>query len=219
MSKDAAYYRRFYEEQSEFRRRLTIPMLQVLAEFASTGQILDVGCGLGFFLDVASRHGGYRCVGIDMSTAATDFARCTLGLDVRTGDFSKERFAEVFDAITMNHVLEHISAPVPFLERARTVLAPGGIVVSSSPNFAGWLARALGARWYGLQPSQHVWQFTPASYATLFRRAGFSVLAVRTGSLYYPWGPGWKAPAVWGVARAAAILGHGDNMFLVARRP
>lgn len=219
-AEDEAYFRRFLDEQREFRRRLAMPMLRLLERFKPSGRVLDVGCGLGFFLECAAAK-GYGCVGIDTSPAATELARRTLGLDVRTGAFGHTALGadDVFDAITMNHVLEHVSEPMPFLRSAWSALRPGGIVISGSPNFAGLVPVLLRERWYGLQPSQHVWQFTRASYVTLFRVAGFAVEEVRIDSLFYARGPGYKGFLTWALARIGEAVGRGDNLLLVGRRP
>lgn len=215
---DDAYYRRFYTEEAALRYRFAADILAALREFKRSGRILDVGCGMGFFVDYAARA-GYRCEGIDTSSAATRFARDELNLDVVTADFMDAAFAPRagFDAVTLNHVLEHVSKPVAFLRKARRALKPGGVVVSSVPNFGGLLPRMLKGAWYGLQPSQHVWQFTPASLAGVFERAGFVVERLAVGSMHYTPAPDWKATVIFCVAKVSAALGLGDNLMLVAR--
>lgn len=215
---DDAYYKRFYTDQKELRYRFAAQTLGIIREFKDAGRILDIGCGMGFFVDYAARH-GYQCSGIDTSTAATRFAREELNLDVLTADFMHGPFGTpgAFDVVTMNHVLEHVSSPLPFLQKVRRVLKRGGIVVSSSPNFAGLLPRLLKQRWYGLQPSQHVWHFSPKSYAALFEKAGFMVERMGIGSMHYAAGPGWRATLILGLAKVSKALGQGDNLFLVGR--
>lgn len=196
-AEDEAYYRRFYTEQRELRYVFTARMLRVKREFKAAGRILDIGCGLGFFPDYARRH-GYECVGIDTSPAATRFARQHLLLDVIAVAFMDARFgsSETFDVVTANHVLEHFSEPVPFLEKA---------------------GRLLGRRWYGLQPSQRVWQFTLASYRALFQMAGLRVERTRIGSMHYAPGPNWKGTVIFCMAKLATAIGQGDNFVVVAR--
>ena len=217
-AEEDAHYRRFYVEQRELRYGFAAQMLRLVQEFQPAGRLLDIGCGLGFFLEYAGRR-GYRCVGIDTSAAATRFAREELHLNAVAADFMDVRFSpsEAFDVVTANHVLEHISQPVSFLVKARRLLRPGGILVSASPNFGGLVPRLLGHRWYGLQPSQHVWQFSPGSYATLFRTAGFTVERTEVTSMHYAFGSGWKGDVCCCLARLATVLGQGDNMILVAR--
>lgn len=219
ISDNEAYYRRFYVEQAEFRYALAEKTLEVVREFADSGKMLDVGCGMGFFVHRAVQE-GYHCVGIDTSPAATRFARERLNLGVTTGDLLDDSFEvdECFDVVTMNHVLEHVSRPMPFLGKVWGALKAGGIVISASPNFSGLVPRVLGARWYGLQPSQHVWQFGRESYAAIFEKVGFRLEALRLGSLHYADGSGWKAKSIFWLARLSDMLGQGDNLTLVARK-
>ena len=50
------------------------------------GTLLDVGCGLGFFVKRVSGIASSQAVGYEMSSQAVDFARTTLGLpNVRCG--------------------------------------------------------------------------------------------------------------------------------------
>jgi len=217
-AEDYDHYKRFYTEQGELRYDFAARMLHVVRAFKAAGRILDIGCGLGFFLDYARTH-GYQCVGIDTSVAAARFAREQLRLNVIASDFMDAQFSasEAFDVVTANHVLEHISLPIPFLDKARRLLKPGGILVSASPNFGGLLPRLLGRRWYGLQPAQHVWQFTPDSYRALFQKAGFRVEQTRIESMHYAPGPDWKGNVIFCLAKLATGIGHGDNLVIVAR--
>lgn len=217
-AEDFHHYQRFYTEQCELRYGFAARMLHVVRAFKAAGRILDIGCGLGFFLDYARRH-GYQCVGIDTSAAATRFAREQLRLNVIASDFMHAQFSapDTFDVITANHVLEHISLPIPFLEKARRLLEPGGILISASPNFGGLLPRLLGRRWYGLQPAQHVWQFTPGSYRALFRKAGFRVERTQIDSMHYAPASDWKGNVIFCLAKLATGIGQGDNLVIVAR--
>lgn len=216
-SDNGAFYERIYREQREFRYALAGAMLEAVLAFGAPGRLLDIGCGMGFFLDLATRR-GYACLGIDRSPAATRFARERFKLDVWTGDFIQADVGvETFDVVTMNHVLEHVTTPIAFLEKVRKALKPGGTVISSSPNFGGALPRILGGRWNGLQPTEHVWHFTPITYGAAFTRAGFAVAQVQVGSLRYAPGPGWKTTLVFWLARLSTAVGRGDNLVLVGR--
>ena len=88
----------------------------------------------------------------------------------------------------------------------------------SLPNFASPIARAAGARWDGLVPSQHIWHFTPLALTRLVTATGFTGVRWRTRMLsFVPRGrAGW---AKWLVRRVLETIGRADNLLLVARRP
>src|SRR5262249_44992987 len=86
--------------------------LRVLEREAQPGRLLEVGCAGGYFLQ-AARDRGWQPVGIEISEVAADYARQTLGLDVRTGTLETVSLEpESFDAVFLGDVLEHVPDPV-----------------------------------------------------------------------------------------------------------
>ena len=75
------------------------------------GRVLDVGCGRGFLLD-AFRRRGWTVEGTEMSEASSAHAREVLGIPVHVGSLESLALpAESFDAVTLWHVLEHVTDP------------------------------------------------------------------------------------------------------------
>ncbi len=104
--------------------------------------VLDVGCGMGRFAEVATRWGA-RVVGIDLSLAA-EVAACNLAdrpATIFQADVFKLPFApESFDYIYSLGVLHH----TPNCERAFKVLPP---LLKPGGRIAIWLYSAY-TRWY-----------------------------------------------------------------------
>jgi SAM-dependent methyltransferase len=89
-------------------------------------RVLEVGCGGG---DVALQLGkiGHRVVGIDTSKEAVQRARA-LGVDVREADlFTFD--ASPFDVVLFTRSLHHVRRLPAAMERAKALLAPGGLLV------------------------------------------------------------------------------------------
>lgn len=86
-----------------------------------------------------------------------------------------------FDAIIMSQVLEHSRDPIGWLRRARTLLAPGGVLTIGVPNFGG-VYRVLGRRDPFLIPPQHLHYFTPRSLRHALESTGFRVERMRSRS-------------------------------------
>ncbi len=152
--------------------------------------ILDIGCGCGFFL-AAARARGWKTAGIDISQPAIDYANTVLGLSVKHADSSDAGFADnAFDVVTMWDVIEHLEDPVAVLAQARRVLKPGGIIVIETPN-AESLFHGLAGLSYRLSlrtfrylisriyiPS-HVYYFSRATLGDMLRRCGLEPEAIR----------------------------------------
>lgn len=175
-------------QNARIREVLTTSIAPLLPPRA---RVLDVGCGNGEFL-VAARERGHDVFGLDFSQAAADACQ-KRGVPAAAGNLLSHDFGAraPFDLVTMWDVLEHLPRPLDFLQRARSLLAPGGWLVLKVPCFARrgrWLAahvpRTAGAL---LGSPSHVQFFHPAGLTRLLRRAGFeSIYAERLAPMHGP---------------------------------
>jgi SAM-dependent methyltransferase len=95
--------------------------------------VLDIGSGMGTFLLAAKPH--YReAVGLDVSAPMAAFVERQLGIKVFLEQFENFNYNKKFSLIHMSHVIEHIPNPKEWLDKARQVLEPGGILVVNVPN-------------------------------------------------------------------------------------
>jgi SAM-dependent methyltransferase len=143
------------------------------------GRLLDVGCGGGKWL-TKMRDLGWEVRGVDFDAEAVK-AAARRGLRVDHGSLEAVGYpGGSFDAITLNHVIEHLPDPVSTLEECRRLLKPGGHLVVVTPNSASlghWLFKGA---WRGLEPPRHLRLFCPSSMRVALKRAGFSHFEVRT---------------------------------------
>ena len=141
------------------------------------GCVLDVGCGRGFLLD-AFRRRGWTVEGTEMSEASSAHAREVLGIPVRLGPLESLALPdETYDAVTLWHVLEHVTTPVSMLAEIRRILKPGGVLLVSVPNFGSPEARATGPGWFHLDVPRHLIHFTPATLGAVLDQAGLEPFA------------------------------------------
>lgn len=153
--------------------------IRLFRRYCQKGRVLDVGCSTGAFLfQLQNRFSGqYGVLGTDVAGPALDYAE-SKGIPVRRGNFLEEKFENDFNAVTFWAVVEHLVHPRPFLEKADTVLKPGGFCFVLAPNFRSLATRLLGARYRYILP-QHVNYFTVETLAALCSRE-FEVIEVRT---------------------------------------
>ena len=147
-----------------------------------TGHLLDVGCGKGRFL-AAARNAGWHGVGIEFSDASATFAKEMYGIDVIVGDFASVSLSQQFDVVTLWHVLEHLADPIAALQRAASILRPGGRLVVSVPNNRSLQAKLGGDEWFHLDLPRHAFHFTPRSLEVMVNRAGLDVARI---GYFYP---------------------------------
>jgi 2-polyprenyl-3-methyl-5-hydroxy-6-metoxy-1,4-benzoquinol methylase len=143
---------RFEREVKLFRRH------------CESGAVLDVGCGSGAFLYQLKQRfpGAYEILGTDVSGAPLDYAE-SKGVPVVRGDFLAHDFgAKKFDVVTFWAVLEHLLEPKRFLEKAASIVKPGGFCFVLVPNMRSFAVRAIGKRYRYIYP-QHLNYFTAST--------------------------------------------------------
>jgi 2-polyprenyl-3-methyl-5-hydroxy-6-metoxy-1,4-benzoquinol methylase len=139
-------------------------------------RILDVGCGNGEFVSRMRRF-GWDGDGIDIDASAVEIGRIA-GLKLKTAtlaDLVRETPAARFDAIALDHVLEHLYDPVESLRDARKLLNPGGFLWIATPNLSALGHRAFRRAWMPLDPPRHLVLFSPGALRTALASAGFAV--------------------------------------------
>lgn len=141
-------------------------------------RILDVGCSVGHFLQVA-REQGWETMGLELNKKAIAYARDTLKLDVRCQLLEEANFPDAsFDAVTLWGVIEHLKRPIETLKEIARVLKPGGILLTFSPNADSLVCRVLRDKAATFDGRNHPSYFTPASIRLAVERAGLKNLFI-----------------------------------------
>jgi SAM-dependent methyltransferase len=135
-------------------------------------RLLDVGCGNGRFM-MQMRALGWEVCGVETDPESAAQA-AEAGLDVRVGPVEAAAFGDAeFDAVTLNHVIEHVHDPVGALRVCHRISKPGGTIAISTPNLNSIGHSLFGANWLALDPPRHLVLFTPASLRKALQIAGF----------------------------------------------
>ena len=168
---------------------MRIPLVRDLAgrsvrflKAAERGELIDVGCGTGAYLD-RMRGLGWKVLGIEPGDDAVQAARQVYGLPVIKATMESAHVKPgSADAITLHHVIEHVPAPFETLTACAEALRPGGTLVLITPN-PGSLAHGLfRSRWRGIEPPRHFQLFPLNTLARCVERAGLEVTKAWTTS-------------------------------------
>lgn len=142
------------------------------------GKLLDYGCGSGAYLQYM-RELGWDVVGIDLSPHAVE-ATNRRGIKAYQGLLPHPAIPPgSVDVVNFGAVLEHVHDPHQLIEAAKETVRPGGLVVFSVPNFAGWGARVFGPTWWPLELPRHLLHFTPETLMRLANGHGLEILELR----------------------------------------
>ena len=132
-------------------------------------RIVEIACGQGDFLALACAD-DCEGVGFDPSFRGEPAAP---GLEIRAEYFGVSPFGGRVDLLACRHALEHIDAPVPFLEQVKAAVPVGSdpVVFFEVPNSL-WSLRDGGV-WDFIY--EHVSYFNARSMTACFERAGYAV--------------------------------------------
>jgi SAM-dependent methyltransferase len=170
-------------------------------ELKPGARVLDVGCGAGGFLHHA-KAAGFAVSGLDFNAERVAALRGR-GFDVFSGalpEFARGAAPAAFDAITLFELIEHLDDPASWLDAAKTLLKPGGLLIIGTPNRERTFDPFTGP---GLEeidnPPHHLTRWNAASLTGLLKRSGFEAIECR--ALGYP------LPLVQLLLRTALSLG------------
>jgi len=155
-------------------------ILKIVRKFKKNGQLLDVGCGYGFFMEVA-RKNGWNVFGVEISPLASEFARRNFGLDVFTGQLAEANLGEnYFDLISLQHTLEHLPEPLKDLSTIKSKLRDDGLLVVIVPNALSLIARCVKINWLCLAEKTHLFHYSKSTLKRLLEKSGFCIVIVKT---------------------------------------
>ena len=146
---------------------------------------LDVGCGAGLLAEPLARLGA-AVTGLDAAPEVIEIARAHaaamgLAIDYRAGDILE--LEGRFDLITCMEVVEHVADPAAFVAALAKRLAPGGLLVLSTPNATAWsrlMMITLGEGLGRIPKGTHDFDkfITPERMKTLLADAGLNCIDV-----------------------------------------
>lgn len=143
------------------------------------GQVVDIGAGSGAF-SLRLQDAGYKVVSADIDTSALPEGIPAVELDASTS-LASVLGEDQFEAAIALEIIEHVDAPLSFIEQTWRVLKPRGILLLSTPNILHPYSRfkfLLTGRYWGFNPISY---YSPGHVTPLPRwllelhldRAGF----------------------------------------------
>jgi 2-polyprenyl-6-hydroxyphenyl methylase/3-demethylubiquinone-9 3-methyltransferase len=145
--------------------------------------VLDVGCGAGLLVEPLARLGA-KVTGLDaapenIGAARTHAAAMGLEIEYIAGGI-EDLPGRRFDLVTSMEVIEHVSNPAAFVAGLAEALAPGGLMILSTPNRTALSRLAmitLGEGSGAIPKGTHDWsQFlTPDELTALLEGVGLRV--------------------------------------------
>jgi SAM-dependent methyltransferase len=215
------YFDREYFTLHDGKRRYLDYLIDLLRRNGvSGGRILDVGSGLGFFLQALSQS-GFEPFGLEKSPLAADRASDGCGVSIFVSDAEDSfPFPDAnFSAVTLFDVIEHFHCVPEVLNECRRVLEPGGKLFVVTLNARSLARPLLGKRWSFFLDPTHVTLFSKSSLRHTIADAGFQLQRLTTMSNFYLIGEGNpRLKFLRRIGRVITTPWLGDSLLAVAER-
>ena len=156
-------------------RALARSLLRVLPLNA---HILEIGSNFGGMLMAMPKT--YQLEGVELSATAAAAAAREPRLTIYNGffeDIASKLPQSTYNCVIALAVIEHIRNPIDFLSRIASLLAPGGVAVIMTGDYASWNACHLGASWNLYHSDGHLHFFSDKSLSAACSLVGLSVYA------------------------------------------
>lgn len=169
------HYGSYSYESAGYLSPLTIKsynsLLDEFEPYRKTNNILDVGCGRGWFLAQALKR-GWKVYGTEYSKTAVRICQET-GINIKEGVLDATNFdTEMFDVITSFEVIEHINNPNEELKEIYKLLRTGGLFYCTTPNFNCLMRYYLKADYNVIGYPEHLSYYTKSTLNKVTKRNG-----------------------------------------------
>lgn len=147
------------------------------------GNILDIGCSCGAFLEIARRY-GWDARGIELNRQALDISR-KKNLQVYEKMLRKISFEDsTFNIVTLWGVIEHFADPLSELKEIYRILKIGGYIFITTADVNALIARIMGKN-SPCYLGQHLYYFSKKTLGQMLKKAGFEVLKIKAHSQFF----------------------------------
>ncbi len=174
--KTYAYENNYY---SPITKQRYIELLNSFEPYRKTNRILDVGCGNGFFLEVA-REKGWEVFGTEYSEKAIELLK-DKNITSFKGELNPNDFDNAyFDIVTSFEVIEHINNPHEEIVKFNYLLRKGGVLYITTPNFNSISRNLLKEKWNIINFPEHLTYYTVKTLSNLLNKNDFKKIFIKT---------------------------------------
>jgi len=165
------------ENEKDFYREMYELGLNTIEKFKKGGNILEIGCSTGFFLDIVKER-NWITYGIEYSKINSEICR-KKGHKVYTNSLEDLRFDIKFDVIVFWDCFEHIPDGEKYLELVKKNLRENGLVFMMIPN-SDSLATKIMREKCRMFDLEHVNLFNPKTIKMLVEKCGFEIVEMKS---------------------------------------
>ncbi|HET8964440.1 MAG TPA: class I SAM-dependent methyltransferase [Chitinophagales bacterium] len=159
------------------RKYTVLKKLQLISKFYKTGNLLDIGCGTGEFLNIC-KAAKWNVLGIEPDKETRDKTAVKYNLNVQAEEYLTAIPDSSFEIITMWHVLEHVPFLNKRIEELKRLVKPDGVIIIAVPNCSSLDAKIYKEYWAAYDLPRHLYHFTPDDIQRIFKKHGLRLINV-----------------------------------------
>lgn len=152
----------------------------ILNGYIQKGNVLDVGSGEGIFGKMLGKY---------FTVTNLEYPRAQVSnKNVIKVDFLKWKTNKRFDVVVFLESLEHVINPKKYLQKAASLLKPGGLIIIEYPRFDSLESRILKENWLQRDIPRHLFHFTQKGLGNIARKSNLKVVDQR-GVMSFQYSP------------------------------
>lgn len=149
---------------------------EVIRVIPGKGNLLEIGCGNGFFLQEALDQGFKKVWGVEPSVSAVEKAPKKIKQNIKNEIFHQGLFKNnFFDVVCFFQTLDHVVDPNKFLKACYEVLKDKGVIFCIVHNTGSLSARLMGEK-SPIFDIEHTYLYNKETLRKIFEKDNFEII-------------------------------------------
>lgn len=158
-------------------------LLDNFESYRKTNNIIDIGCGDGYFLEIAKQR-GWNVYGTEFTDVAIQVCS-EKEILMQKGVLNSSNYRSIeFDVVTSFEVIEHINNPKTEVISIKEILRNGGLFYFTTPNFNSISRLILKEQWICIEYPEHLSYYTSKTINHLLISNGLVKLKIETTGIH-----------------------------------
>ena len=147
---------------------------KLATEGLETGNMMDIGCGVGDFIHTAEVK-GWQGLGVEPSDDAKAIAKKRVKANIIRSEELEKLPDGTFDLITMWHVLEHVDELKWQVSQLQRLVKSNGRIVIAVPNYKSYDGQYYKEHWAAYDVPRHLNHFNKQTITKIFKASGLEL--------------------------------------------
>lgn len=137
--------------------------------------VVELGSAYGYFLNLI-KDNVKNHIGFEISKAGVNYSVDELNVKAVNDDFMKHNIKESsVDLVVMWDVIEHLTAPDVYIEKASKILKKNGKLVLTTGDIERLVPKIRKNKWRMIHPPTHIYYFSAETLSRLLEKYGLKI--------------------------------------------